>query len=171
MIICPNCLSKEADGSIYCSECGAKLNIASTVTTQKIETTERNGKLHGDTTPFQPPPPEKLDAWASLHMMETGQIIPLSDRMEFTLGRVVDGQPVMPDVDLTQYNAYANGVSRLHAVLKRGPKGALLTDLSSSNGTYVNGNRIPPHVEQSIKHGDLIYLGKLKFQVLLGQGA
>jgi pSer/pThr/pTyr-binding forkhead associated (FHA) protein len=85
------------------------------------------------------------------------------------LGRVTEGQPIMPDVDLTPYNAYANGVSRLHAVLKREGENAIIVDLGSSNGTYVNGNRIIPHADHAVNHGDLIYLGKLKFQVLFGK--
>ena len=40
-------------------------------------------------------------------------------------------------------------------------------DLGSSNGTYLNGRRLNPHTEESLKHGDVVALGKLKIQVLL----
>lgn len=40
-------------------------------------------------------------------------------------------------------------------------------DLGSSNGTRINGQKIVPHVEYTINHGDLVVLGKLKVQVLL----
>jgi predicted component of type VI protein secretion system len=108
-----------------------------------------------------------LDTWASLHLLDSGQILPLGDRMEFTLGRVSDAQPIMPDIDLTPYQAYASGVSRLHAVLKREGKRVFVMDLGSSNGTYLNGVRLKPTVDQTINHGDMLALGKLKIQVLL----
>ena len=74
---------------------------------------------------------------------------------------------MMPDIDLTPYQAYASGVSRLHAVVKRDSERVLVMDLGSSNGTYVNGRRINPHVEEALNHGDILALGKLKIQVLL----
>jgi len=42
----------------------------------------------------------------------------------------------------------------------------VVMDLNSSNGTYVNGVRIPAQVETRLVHGDVIALGKLKIQVL-----
>jgi predicted component of type VI protein secretion system len=112
-----------------------------------------------------------LDTWASLHLLDSGQILPLGDRMEFTLGRVSDAQPIMPDIDLTPYQAYASGVSRLHAVLKREGKRVFVMDLGSSNGTYLNGVRLKPNIDQTINHGDMLALGKLKIQVLLQSAA
>jgi pSer/pThr/pTyr-binding forkhead associated (FHA) protein len=91
----------------------------------------------------------------------------LNDRSEFTLGRISDGQPIMPDIDLSPYQAYANGVSRLHAVIKQAGHHVLVVDLGSVNGTYVNGKRLNPNVEQTVNNGDIISLGKLKMQVLL----
>ena len=43
----------------------------------------------------------------------------------------------------------------------------VVVDLGSSNGTYLNGVRLSPHIETPVAHGDLIYLGKLKMQVLI----
>jgi hypothetical protein len=111
--------------------------------------------------------PKDLDTWASLHLLDSGQILPLGDRTEFTLGRVSEAQPIMPDIDLTPYQAYANGVSRLHAVLKREGKRVFVMDLGSSNGTYLNGKRLTPNVDQTLNHGDMLALGKLKIQILL----
>jgi len=31
----------------------------------------------------------------SLHLVESGQILPLAERTEFSLGRVAEGQPIM----------------------------------------------------------------------------
>jgi FHA domain len=169
MIVCPNCQHKEVTGTIFCSHCGAQLLTAAVLETHKIHTSEARAKGFNKTGQYKSIPKDLPSSWISLHMVDSGQIVPLADREEFTLGRITEGQPIMPDVDLSPFNAYANGVSRLHAVLKREGEKATLTDLGSSNGTYINGNRIIPHTEQPINHGDLIYLGKLKFQVLFGK--
>jgi pSer/pThr/pTyr-binding forkhead associated (FHA) protein len=73
----------------------------------------------------------------------------------------------MPDIDLSPYQAYAAGVSRLHAVIKRDGNRILFIDLGSANGTYINGKRLAPNVEQVLNHGDIIALGKLKLQILV----
>jgi pSer/pThr/pTyr-binding forkhead associated (FHA) protein len=51
-------------------------------------------------------------------------------------------------------------VSRLHAVLDRFPAGWCVTDLGSSNGTYVNGERI--FAPRTLRHGDEVRIGTTK---------
>ncbi len=168
MIICPNCQHKEMNGSIYCSKCGAQL-VDTRFATHKIGTSEapKPKDFEKKTGRIQPHSPLSLQSWISLHLIESGQILPLADRTEFTLGRSAEGQPIVPDVDLSPYNAYANGVSRLHAAIKLVNNQVVAVDLGSSNGTYLNGVRLTPYIETPITHGDLIYLGKLKMQVLI----
>jgi pSer/pThr/pTyr-binding forkhead associated (FHA) protein len=103
----------------------------------------------------------------SLYLEDSGQIIHLAGRSEFTLGRVTEGQPILPDVDLSSYEAYTQGVSRLHASLKISQLGVMITDLGSSNGTRVNGQKIMMHVDFPLNHGDWVALGKLKIQILI----
>jgi hypothetical protein len=166
MIICPNCQHKEMSGAIYCSECGAQL-IDMTIATHRINTSETRQEAQRDSSRIQPPPPAHLQSRISLNMIESGQILPLADRTEFTLGRSAKDQPIVPDVDLSPLNAYANGVSRLHAVLKFIQDQIVIMDLDSSNGTYLNGSRLPPYVDTPVAHGDVIHLGKLKIQLLI----
>lgn len=165
MIICPNCQHKNLDGTVFCEECGMQVSGLQPIVTQNIS---------ADNRPFPPmekrktaPFSDDLNTWASLHLLDSGQILPLGDRTEFTLGRVSEAQPIMPDIDLTPYQAYANGVSRLHAVLKREGQNVFVMDLGSSNGTYLNGKRLTPNVDQPLNHGDMLALGKLKIQILL----
>jgi len=166
MIICPNCKHDNMSGAMFCVECGAQLLGEDALTTQNISTDEfRKALPKVDQDMYVPF--DGRDAWGSLHLLDTGQVLPLSSRNEFTLGRISEGQPIMPDVDLSPYQAYAGGVSRLHAVIKQDGGRVVLMDLGSANGTYINGKRLQPNVEQIINHGDIVALGKLKIQVLL----
>ncbi len=168
MIVCPNCNHKNMAGAVFCSECGAPLNIADSLTTQNIDTAQVREAIKKKSVLHAPEPAVTIsNNWVTLHLLDTGQVLPLSERNEFTLGRISEGQPIMPDIDLSPYQAYANGVSRLHAVIKREGNQVLLMDLGSSNGTYVNGKRLNPNSEQGLKNGDVVALGKLKVQVLL----
>lgn len=164
MIICPNCKHEEVDGAIFCSECGMQLVRSEALTTQQIEPDE-NDRI--TTSRLETDIPNPTDVWISLHMIESGQIIPVSDRSEFTMGRISDNQPIMPDIDFSSYKAYDNGVSRLHAVIRQNSGNVIIMDLGSSNGTYVNGTRLMPNIEQPLHHGDVVALGKLKMQVVL----
>ena len=116
MIVCPNCQHKNVAGAMFCAECGAQLDGVETLITQAItdeQIAEDLRKKRPDTVPTP------ANSWISLHLMDSGKILPLASRNEFTLGRLSEGQPIMPDIDLTPYQAYASGVSRLHAVVKR----------------------------------------------------
>jgi len=164
MIICPNCKKENLDGTVFCEDCGTQLTDVDPMVTQNISA-DLQEKIADE--PVRPANLQKeLDTWASLHLMESGQILPLADKTEFTLGRISDAQPIMPDIDLTPYQAYASGVSRLHAVLKREGTYVRVKDLGSSNGTYLNGKRLKPNVDQTLEHGDMLSLGKLKIQIL-----
>lgn len=168
MILCNNCKHQNVDGTIFCSECGAQLSGSDALTTQNISTNDlrnvnkKEAKRKDDKIAF-----ETEDAWGSLHLLDTGHVIPLVAKNEFTLGRVSEGQPIMPDIDLSPYQAYAAGVSRLHAVIKRASHYMVFMDLGSANGSFVNGKRLPPNEEQNLSHGDVVALGKMKIQVLL----
>ena len=166
MIICSNCQHENVSGTLFCVECGTQLEGVETLTTQSISSEEIAEDLQ-DRSASVEPPSSPANSWISLHLMDSGKILPLASRTEFTMGRLSEGQPIMPDIDLTPYQAYASGVSRLHAVIKRESERSVVMDLGSSNGTYLNGRRINPHTEEELKHGDVVALGKLKIQVLL----
>jgi pSer/pThr/pTyr-binding forkhead associated (FHA) protein len=170
MTVCPNCHHKEIPGALFCSECGARLVAAETPTTQFIDrsTTASLSFQKSHVPPIQVvPPTAPSEASVSLHLIDSGQIVNLLGQNEFSIGRVTDGQPILPDVDLSVYEAYSQGVSRLHASLKVSNSRVYITDLGSSNGTRVNGQKIMSHVDYPLNHGDVIALGKFKIQVLV----
>jgi hypothetical protein len=164
VIICVICQHKNLDGMMFCENCGTQI-AGLPLDTYAIKPDPIKATMNISSEGVHKP--GGLETWASLHLIETGHILPLGDKSEFTLGRVSDNQAIMPDIDLTPYQAFANGVSRIHAVIKRNDKRVSVMDLGSSNGTYMNNERITPNVEIPIGHNDLLSLGKLKIQILL----
>ncbi|MHB0922941.1 MAG: FHA domain-containing protein [Bellilinea sp.] len=172
MIKCPNCQHQELPGALFCSECGARLVAADTLTSplEKESTPYIDSGELVNGEPFLSPagtPVKIRETIITLKLMDANRVIHLSGRSEYSLGRVAKGQPILPDFDLTEFDAYQKGVSRLHAAIKVGAQRIVIMDLRSANGTRVNGQKILPNVDYPLKHGDIIALGKLKFQFLL----
>lgn len=168
MITCPNCQHNEITGAIFCSNCGARLVHAEAYLTHVFR---------GEATqPFQVPTEKQalsvptgrlLGAAVSLHILNAGQILPLSGKEEFIIGRSAEGQAPLPDIDLANYRAYEKGVSRLHASIKASGSSISITDLGSVNGTRLNGRKIVPNEEVALNHGDILSLGKMQIQILI----
>ena len=169
MITCPNCQHQEISGAIFCSKCGAQLPQADkTLATSAIKTATIKNTFDSRSIPsFPPPPADASDSVLALHVINSGDIIHASGGKEFTLGRSTKGQSIVPDIDLTPYQAYESGVSRLHANIRIKNSQITIMDLESANGTRINGKPIEPHSEHSLIHGDILTLGKIKIQVLI----
>ncbi len=168
MIICPNCRHQELGGVLFCSECGTLLEGIAGISTQAIKgpSTHQLGE-NPNMSSAHKTPANPLSSDVSLCLVDSGQILPLQDRDEFTIGRSAEGQPILPDIDLAPHRAYEYGVSRLHVSIRVEGKMIVATDLGSVNGTRLNGQRIPPHKPCPLNHGDILTLGKLKLQVLM----
>ncbi len=171
MIICPSCRHKELIGSLYCSECGAELYYleVSPPKTVLYENESRPGSGSTPGTDVAPaaPPQALATLQASIKILDTGQILPLEEGEEFTLGRISGNQPILPDIDLTPYRAYEGGVSRLHATIRIHADRVTVTDLGSANGTRINGKKIAAHQPYLLNHEDILSLGKFKLQLLI----
>jgi pSer/pThr/pTyr-binding forkhead associated (FHA) protein len=77
-------------------------------------------------------------------------------RVSLEADRTTVGKAAENDISLAEDPA----VSHLHAVLERFPAGWCVTDLGSSNGTWVNGERI--WGSRRLRHGDEIRLGQTR---------
>jgi hypothetical protein len=69
------------------------------------------------------------------------------------------------DIDLLMYGGREKGVSRCHAALHRSGHLLSIVDLTSTNGTYLNGVRLLPALPHGLRDGDEICLGKMLFHI------
>lgn len=89
--------------------------------------------------------------------------LPIDEQL--TVGRAQDGLSGKPDVDLSPYDAFNKGVSRWHALFKRDDQMLSITDTGSSNGTWVNGERLRTGVPKVLSDGDTLWFGLLRVDV------
>ena len=83
-------------------------------------------------------------------------------------GRFDQSGGVIPDVDLSDYDGVALGVSRLHMGLTYDERHHQLTikDMGSANGIFVNGQRLSAYETRTLRNGDRLELGQLMMQVI-----
>ncbi len=82
------------------------------------------------------------------------------------LGRSDMRTRFVPDIDLTPYGALERGVSREHAQLHLEGDYLYITDLESTNGTFIADKRLEPRVPTQIRKGDDLLFGRLSVQIL-----
>jgi hypothetical protein len=163
MIICPNCQNENNEGTIFCGNCGTRLELPITAESEKLEK-----QTHPTTEPLKPIKDlSENKTEISLLILDNGKIITVKGQKEYSIGRISKGQAIIPDVDLSPFEAHKKGVSRLHAYLKIDKRGVVIVDMGSANGTKVNGQRIAPNVDYPLKHADTIVLGSIPLQIIL----
>ena len=82
------------------------------------------------------------------------------------LGRFEPNDQKPDELDLTSYGASERGVSRFHAQISLINKQIFITDMQSTNGTYIRSLRVTPHVPALLSKGDELLLGRLPIQVM-----
>jgi serine/threonine protein kinase len=101
----------------------------------------------------------------ALKLTATGEQIPVENKSELIVGRAY--KKSRPDIDLGPYGATQAGVSRRHGRFVRRGNDWFVEDLSSTNGTFVNGAKIPSNQLTSVKKGDKIRFGQIELEFRL----
>lgn len=168
MTECSECGGYEPQGALFCSECGAFL----------LPTVEdEDGAKLPFTDALTPPTAPILVGQETNPATEAQKItflIPSSGRrirmdldQEIQIGRADPNAQHYPELDLTEDQGDAHGVSRLHALIRRSDEGVVLIDDSSTNGTLLNGYQLPPDLPYPIHSGDEVRFGQLLVHIFL----
>jgi hypothetical protein len=166
--ICAQCNHKNRPGDLICQNCGFMLVEGGGGKTKKLD--ERNAvRLEGNTfqqerdeTTTHFPPGTLLQV--RLKEVDEPMLYTL-DEGSLTIGRFDRNTGQKPDIDMYQYAGYLLGVSRKHAMLHRVDDELVIEDLGSSNGTYVNGDRLGAYELRVVPDEATVRLGDLHFTV------
>lgn len=182
--VCPTCAYRNRAGVLFCENCGTNLttgeqSAAGTRDLRNGESAEnpkaQTAKLDDDglkdeavskavrsagSTVFEPGMNLRVE-------IEGGSkpivVTPRND--DLILGRRDPTTGATPEVDMTPYAGYRMGVSRRHASLRLKDNQLNLWDLGSSNGTFLNGNRLTPHRPYPVRDGDEVRLGQMILRI------
>lgn len=168
---CGNCGHENRAGVVFCENCGASLIGKQPLSTKSLDTSSGN---QTGTASTQSPLSAIVQEMAifkpgdSLKLTVEGatKAIELQPKGEVILGRRDPATGATPDVDLTPYAGYRMGVSRRHAAIRQGEDNVLnVWDLGSSNGTFLNGQRLNAHRPYPLHDGDELRLGQMVIRV------
>jgi hypothetical protein len=170
IVTCPNCGNKQ-ERDLFCRQCGTKLVENGGEPVGGLPTTHfdpnKPGGVPTSSLPGEPPTNDST-ALLNLHIVRSGKILPIGSEGEYIVGRVSEGQSILPDIDLEPFSAFEAGVSRLHARLLIEDRAVWVTDLGSANGTRINNEQCSPHQDYKLADRDMLRLGKLSIQALMG---
>ena len=93
--------------------------------------------------------------------------VPLKNNLSIILGRIDEDTFDQVDVDLNLYGGSQRGVSRVHARVHIEDAKLYITDLGSTNGTFIAQKKLEPNEPQEISNGDKLLLGRLPIEIQL----
>lgn len=99
-------------------------------------------------------------------------ILGMVERVDFaktstiTLGRYDQYSKTDAQLDLTDYDAIKKGVSREHCMIEIRDNQFMVTDLGSTNGTFIASNRLVPHQPEILPRGIEVVVGRLPIQIV-----
>lgn len=98
--------------------------------------------------------------------LETSQPLAVLNETAFILGRATEEIKTRePLIDLTEFNALDYGISRVHALIQKTKNGYQIKDLDSTNGTWLENQRLVPQTTTPLESGNRIRLGRLHILV------
>jgi hypothetical protein len=86
---------------------------------------------------------------------------------DIVVGRSSAQSAMHPDIDLEAHGGADLGVSRLHISMRYDSEhnAIHIYDLGSSNGSYLNNQKLNPHEVRFLRDGDQLRLGRMVMQV------
>jgi len=161
---CRVCKNKNAVDAAKCDYCGAPFREGSQepITTVPVVGAQPDLILKSSQH-LQELAKYPVDALV-LFIMDDEQPLVIRNTHKVVLGRNVSNIPPVV-FDLSTYGAAELGVSRQHAMITAANDAYSLTDLGSTNGTWLNASRLVAQKPYPLHSGDQVRLGNLKLFV------
>jgi len=183
--VCPTCAHRNRPGVFFCENCGTNLMTGqqAALGTRDLRESQDLEPPKDDTSDSKPQKPdsgfhldketERAVRTAGTSVFTPGMLLRIEveggstpiiikpKAEDMILGRRDPTTGATPEVDLTAYAGYRMGVSRRHSSLALENNQLTLWDLGSSNGTFINGNRLTPHQPSPLRDGDEVRLGQM----------
>lgn len=167
--VCPFCLRENELGATQCVHCGVALKKKQTDTFSTKQVAKRQTALLEDRARCLNLPPDMVEGDVALFIADHEAPVIVRQGTRVTLGRYGDDISG-PLVDLTPYGAIDRGVSRGHALLSVNDDQITLMDLNSTNGTWINQERIMSGKSISLQSGDRVMLARLRVLICVHTG-
>lgn len=164
---CPACKRRNANDAVVCFYCGIPFEVV------KQENATTTHMPTGEMEKASVQPADDVDAklrnvpeeGIAFFLPDTPKPFDVRTDSSFIIGRKMDDD-LERMIDLIPFNAFSMGVSRHHARVQHTDKGYEITDLGSTNGTWVNDKRLTPNKPYLVPSGSLLRLGRMRLYVI-----
>lgn len=162
-IICPSCNAVNIPGTLFCIQCGTYLPASGPLRTEPLtEQEDDHGVRPWDArTSVRQAPVTTLE----IQILHSGRRVLLSVEREILIGRLDAAHGIFPELDMAPEGGLEQGVSRRHARIYSREGVCYIEDLDSTNGTYLNSERLTPYLPYVINDGDILTLGTTRLKV------
>lgn len=167
MINCPSCHSPNLPGTFFCTECGASFlpsRIRETTTSLGVPSSSGSGILKA---PSPAAAPDLTPPILRVVILNSGRKLGFNTNQPIIIGRQDSVRGFYPDIDLSTDGGLEAGVSRRHATITIRDGLCYIEDLGSSNGTFLNKDRVSQGSAKQLRHGDELRLGNILMRVEL----
>jgi pSer/pThr/pTyr-binding forkhead associated (FHA) protein len=163
-VVCPSCGSNNLPGTLFCVQCGTYLPSGGPLRTEPLPEQEegRSARPRLDETSNQilvKPLNIEVD------VLNTSRKVLLSTEQEILVGRLDAAHGIFPELDMTPDGGLEQGVSRRHARIYARDGICFVEDLDSTNGTFLNDERVTPYLPYAFKDGDILTFGTMRLQI------
>ena len=167
MIICPSCKTENVENTLFCTECGGYLSDDQSPMTDAVGMPVEEWMASPGEEDLDISPPGTGPLAISLEIGDVKRALQIPLTKPIHMGRIDPGGNIFPEVDLTNDGGAERGVSRRHARIMKREQQIYIEDLGSSNGTFVNGQKLMPYFPELLSDGDALMLGKLQIRISL----
>ncbi len=167
--LCPSCGAENLPGTLFCVQCGTYLPSGGPLRTEPLpEQEDQQDDEH-------PSGPEGLSNGEALsievEVLNTGRKVLLSADWEILVGRLDAAHGIFPELDLTTDGGLEQGVSRRHARIYTRDGECFIEDLDSTNGTFLNGERLTAYLPYVFRNGDSLMFGTMRLKIHIHTGS
>lgn len=165
-VVCPSCGADNLPGTLFCVQCGTYLPSGGPLRTEPLPEQEdgRPARPRHDANAAAAPTTAQIE----VTVLNSGRSLSLSTETELLVGRLDAAHGIFPELDMTADEGLEQGVSRRHARIYRRDGTCYVEDLDSTNGTFLNGERVTPYLPYAFHDGDVVTFGtlRLKFHII-----
>jgi len=165
-LFCPVCKRKNKRDSLVCSYCGTSLRElfinAANATTRNTENPIHGPADAGELALDALTPAEGI----AIYVTGTAKPVFIRSEKEIIIGRKTEETASEFILDFSELDGFQMGLSRRHAVIRQVESGYEVVDLSSTNGTWLNDERLVPNKPYPLPNRSQIRAGRLRFLVL-----
>lgn len=160
---CPSCGTANLPGTLFCVHCGTYLPTGGPLRTEPLAEQEegRVARPHSEAGDAEATRAVNIE----VEVLSSGRKILLSAEREILVGRLDAAHGIFPELDMSTEGGLEQGVSRRHARIYTREGVCFVEDLDSTNGTFLNGERVTPYLPYVFRDGDELTFGTLRLRM------